>query len=316
MEVSDAIIEANSVLFDHRNNSNADQSHADDATGESRDDVFFKNICSLIDTKLDEHKKILINSIVTEIHSLTDYFESLKSDIEEQLTENRCAIAKQSFELNNCQENMNKYYDEINTLKSDFATFKEVSCNKIKILEQKIEKDANLSDEINGLKKVIRNQQIYLEKLDAAERRHNLVITGLSEEISLLGYDSDIEKTIHLFEVIGVHGVSYNDITLKRIGKAGRNTIQPILIICKSELLKQSILKKAKKLKTSGTVYEKIFIKRDSHPVVRAEWSRLFKSFEDAKNNCDNIGNAIVFDYRKRTIFCNGMPIDTWKAFF
>ena len=89
-----------------------------------------------------------------------------------------------------------------------------------------------------------------------------------------------------------------------------------MLLTFNNSAKRSNILAEAKVLKTKGEIYKKIFIKKDSHPIVRKEWGRLFSVFNDEKAKPVNIGHIIDFDIKNRRILRDVLIIDTWNANF
>lgn len=58
---------------------------------------------------------------------------------------------------------------------------------------------------------------------------------------------------------------------------------------------RDAVLDKTKALKTSGKEYEKIYVKKDTHPSIRVEWRRLFDAQKTEKERPENIGCNILY---------------------
>ena len=69
---------------------------------------------------------------------------------------------------------------------------------------------------------------------------------------------------------------------------------------------------KAKTLKQREEVYKKIYIKKDVHPSVRAEWKRLREVERTEKERPENVGCRIEFNVRERKLYKDGVVIDKW----
>ena len=104
--------------------------------------------------------------------------------------------------------------------------------------------------------------------------------------------------------------------TTKRLGKQNQDRIRPILVTLENTDVKDKILSEAKKLKSAGQLYKKIYIKRDVHPAVRREWKRLYYTLEVEKNKPENMGHSVTIDKRKRQIIRDGQVIDKWNVNF
>ena len=107
-------------------------------------------------------------------------------------------------------------------------------------------KQAKAENEI--LHKIVTNQQVFLEQMDARERQLNAVITGLGEDDESLGQD-DRAKMITILNAIECT-VGIDSIQYKRIGQEIHGRIRPILATFQSKGNRDDALSKAKTLKT------------------------------------------------------------------
>ena len=73
------------------------------------------------------------------------------------------------------------------------------------------------------------------------------------------------------------------------------------------------MLDNANKLKTSGVMYSKIFIKKDTHPSIRAEWKRFRDAEKTEKERPENVGCNIYLNTRERQLYKDGKVIDRWN---
>lgn len=194
--------------------------------------------------------------------------------------------------------------------------------------------NAELRKEILILKNISLDHQSFLEKLDGDKRAMKLIITGVDDRTPLNDKHSDIEKCIHIFDKIGVK-VKDEDMTMMRLIKKDKSSTMshgsgsasgtslygsgippaPILVTFKNSELRKRILKDSKVLKEKGVEYSKIFIKKDTHPIVRKEWGRLYSVLDEEKKKPANIDAKIEFDQKNRIITRNGIKIDSWQAF-
>ena len=87
---------------------------------------------------------------------------------------------------------------------------------------------------------------------------------------------------------------------------------RPILVVVNSREERDAALDKAKRLKDME-IYKRIFVKRDTHPSVRAEWTRLHEVVRREKANPDNARCDITLDYRARKVYKDGSVIDQWS---
>ena len=80
-----------------------------------------------------------------------------------------------------------------------------------------------------------------------------------------------------------------------------------------SKSSRDGVLEKAKRLKESGSIFSKVYIKKDVHPSVRNEWTRLRKAETAEKERPENAGCSIHFDARERKLYRDGVVIDSWN---
>ena len=167
---------------------------------------------------------------------------------------------------------------------------------------------SDLKQQVAKQNEVISKQQVFLEQLDRKERECNLVILGVPEGAEALdGATDDNAKVKKVWEVAGI---TCNIKSSKRISNPEKR--RPILVVVNSREDRDAALDKAKRLKETE-MYKRIFVKRDTHPSVRAEWTRLHEVVRREKANPDNATCDITLDYRARKVYKNGSVIDQWS---
>ena len=191
---------------------------------------------------------------------------------------------------------------EITSLKTLMSEHNESNRKQIDELNQRVSKQ----DEI------IAKQQLYLEQLDRKERECNLIILGVPENNETLeGAVNDIEKINKVWETAGI---SCNFKSTRRLGKPGGPRSRPILVEVDSRLERDTALDKAKGLKSSNKeAYKRIFIKKDVHPSVRAEWTRLHEVVKKEKERPGSSDSNIRLDFKERKVYRDGVVIDQWN---
>ncbi|KAK3872355.1 hypothetical protein Pcinc_022572 [Petrolisthes cinctipes] len=124
-----------------------------------------------------------------------------------------------------------------------------------------------LSTRLEDAYKIIHQQQMFLETLDARERRKNLIITGLSEESDEVGGDD--EKVRNVLLAAG-HTQAYNtaDWEMKRLGQQNEQRKRPLRIVVEQEERRKDILGKSKNLKQARGCFSQIYVRKDVHPAV------------------------------------------------
>ena len=106
------------------------------------------------------------------------------------------------------------------------------------------------------------------------------------------------------------------EVTVKRLGEEQRNgRARPLHITLESHDKQWKILKKAKDLRDIPT-FKDIYIKKDMHPAIRKELVRLRKREREEKDNPDNRGITIEYDWKARTLKRNNIIIDRFNPHF
>ena len=128
--------------------------------------------------------------------------------------------------------------------------------NRIEAVEEKLKKTEMensqtmqaLTAENEKMHRMILNQQVFLEGLDAKERRCNAVVLGLPEDDHTLG-ENDEEKLNAVLQATGAELAREMLPTLKRLGKPNPARPRPTLLVFPSEQARNEILTKAKNFK-------------------------------------------------------------------
>jgi hypothetical protein len=178
-----------------------------------------------------------------------------------------------------------------------------------------IEADIQVMKEENKTcMQIITQQQRYLEILDERDRVKNVIITGVTETVDALG-DTDLAKVLNIMGEIDVQG-SEDLMEVKRLGKQIEGRTRAMLVSFTDKQVRQNVLKNAKKLKDSAAPYNKVYIKKDIHPMVRKELNRLRKVEQEEKRKPENQGKTIKYDYKERTVTRDGLVIDRFRPSF
>lgn len=209
--------------------------------------------------------------------------------------------------------------DKLNTVMTELTSLKTALVAPDSTINKKF---AELESKINKQSEIIAKQQQFLERIDRKEREDNIVILGVPDEHEALeGAVTDEDKLKRVWSKIGVTNTTS---TYKRLGGGGQaaggraagNRRRPILVTVKDKEQRSKILENANRLKTSGDIYNKIYIKKDVHPSVRAEWRRLREAEAAERERPENAGCVIQLDTRQRKLFRDGVVIDTWNSQF
>ena len=81
---------------------------------------------------------------------------------------------------------------------------------------------------------------------------------------------------------------------------------RPLLVLLDSKTSRDKILEKAKKLKESGIIYDKIDIKKDVHLSVRSKWKRLRDVEKREKEKPENAGCIILLVTKEQKLYRDG----------
>ncbi|KAG0730154.1 hypothetical protein GWK47_028854 [Chionoecetes opilio] len=200
---------------------------------------------------------------------------------------------------------LNEVIEELDKIKKLVVSPESVINKKMDALEVKIDKQAE----------IIFKQQLYLEALGRKERRANVVILGVpDEQESLSGAVNDADKLNKVWQILGVNNVAGAHRRLGDTAQGGTNRrCRPILLMLQDESQRQHILEQAKKLKTAGEAFKKIYVKKDIHPAVRKEWKRLHDAERTEKERAGNVGCVIHFNTWERKLYRDGVVIDSWN---
>ena len=57
-------------------------------------------------------------------------------------------------------------------------------------------------------------------------------------------------------------------------------------------------------------------VKKDTHPAIRAECTRIYKLIKGEEDNPANVGSNILFDWKKRGVTKDGVIIDKFNPLF
>jgi len=217
-------------------------------------------------------------------------------------------------EINSKLDHVMKKLDEMEMLREKLKGVKE----ELEMMKKCNAQRSNTDDEIMALKNaiseqgnVIKQQQAYLEQIDARERGTRLVLQGVPIG-TWLGCEQDEDKVRKIVGMVSSEAGEHAHVgTAKRIGKVAPGKTQPILATVSTKELRDQIVNMARRCADPNLAC--VRIKKDIHPSVRAEWKRLFDVKEAEEKKPENSGKAIALDFKKRQVTCDGAVIDTWS---
>lgn len=202
--------------------------------------------------------------------------------------------------------------EKLNDVIKELADLKQALTSPESAINVKIKE---MQHQMNLQAEIIAKQQRFLEGLDRRERECNVVVLGVPDGIETLdGETTDVGKIKKIWQAADV---TSDVLSVRRLGSGdagGVRRSRPILVTVGSKQDRDIVLEKAKNLKQCNTeVYKKIFIKKDVHPNVRAEWRRLREAEKAEKERPENVGCNIVFNARERRLYKDGVVIDQWS---
>ena len=130
--------------------------------------------------------------------------------------------------------------------------------------------------------------------------------------MDLNGAVNDGDKVGKVWEMIGGTTAIRSH---RRLGRPNPDTNRhrPILVVVETKADRDAILEKSRNLKERGAPYDKIYVKKDTHPSVRLEWRRLRTAEQTEKNRPENYGHVIRLDTRERKLYRDDIVIDSWN---
>jgi len=205
--------------------------------------------------------------------------------IKQDMTQFNCS-------LNSRLDTLTKNVETIDLKIGNINERMELCENRMGALEDNVDDEfTNMKRIVETQNKVIAEQQRFLEMLDSRERANNLVLIGVNENESVLDETTDNGKVESIMAVCGVPRGNQAKYRLKRIGKSGGRGIRPILMTFNDADLRKTALENRLNLRPEPT--SRIFIKKDTHPMVRREWKRLYDAKKAAKDRPENTGKDV-----------------------
>ena len=179
-----------------------------------------------------------------------------------------------------------------------------------------------LKRENANLKEAVMQHQRYLESIESEKRARNLIFLGIPEgDMTFTNNDGeavvvkeDANKIREILKKIHREDTQVED--LRRLGKpsTGRNRV--VLAKLQSKEARDHILQSAPTLKSLGSGFEKIFLKKDVHPLVRKEFNRLREVERREKDKPENQGFTVTYDSGRREVIVNGRVVDYFRPSF
>ena len=171
------------------------------------------------------------------------------------------------------------------------------------------EENRQIKEELRKIFEILHHQQLFTESVERRERQKHLIVTGISEDADGLGADDQAKLSSVLREAGCSVDVSGCDV--QRLGEPDpARRRRPIKVTLRSARDRDNIITSGKSLKGKGERFNRIYLKKDTHPVIRKETNRLKKrEFEESKDAA-NAGVDIQYDWQNRVLLRDGVVID------
>lgn len=292
----------------------------------SREDIYFDSTDN--NNSLENDNDIMFSKIEkmfeNKLTGINNKLDSLRNEWRNDLNKLLSPIeAKQSViidRLNNFESVLRNNDERVSQNESNII----VVNKEVKILKDHLD---STNKEISDLKTANLELGRCISRLDAKERASNLIIYGI-------GQTNNIPIILsNLWSVLG-----YTDINYKYSVIGKKKDLILINLLKESSELRDEIVKNASRLKMMpedpnqiyldsvaelknlGVVPENVFIKKDLHPKVRAEWRRLHDVVSSESGKAVNAGITISLDPKTRKVYRGsyvpGNVIDSWSINF
>lgn len=199
---------------------------------------------------------------------------------------------------------------EVRNLKKEREEIKKEMAEMRTVVEElRASQDENerLKNQMKQQAAILKQHQLFLERLDAKERECNLIVLGVPEVDGI----PDLETVQRILATAKGKREEFEPvISVRRLGTKMPDKIRPMLIVMPSNESRNGAVDAARG--NRDPALKDIRIKKDAHSSVRAEWSRLFKVKEEEEKKPGNAVCHISIDMKKRQVLRDGLVIDSW----
>ena len=192
---------------------------------------------------------------------------------------------------------------------------------RVEQIESKVE---HLEKEWLTQRKIINNHQKFLESLANKDRQCNLIITGVMEHENTSNDISPEEReTPDSYENRKVTEImnillpeDLGDLVIERIGnpETARKP-RPIRVKLKLSIIRNKICSNSKLLKDKHG-FDKIYVKKETHPSIRKENARIYKLVKTEEERPENQGCNIFYGWKTRVVKKDDVIIDRFNPLF
>lgn len=184
----------------------------------------------------------------------------------------------------------------------------------------------NKQDRIDKLENVVISMQRYLNSVDSGERSKNIIIFGLSEKMFTIedfygekrNFSCDNSKVNGIIQVMQAGITEHekiitenekNQLEIFRIGKEMPGKNRTLKINCKSVEVRDKLLSNTKSLKNHNA-FQKVYLKKDIHPVYNAENKRLHDKKKQLIYEAEKSSSGQVVEYKDGLLKVNDIAVD------
>ena len=172
--------------------------------------------------------------------------------------------------------------------------------NRVKILESDNDKK---DEDIVILKHTVTNMQKALNSLDQVKREVNAMINGLpegemeSDDDNHTIISNDPEKVNWILKIMDCNHFNLDKLqklNISRLGKSREGYNRVMRITFESRDDRNIFVANKNKLKSASSVWEKVYVNKDQHPVIRGESNRIRKKRNDLRNDPANKDKSVT----------------------
>ena len=205
----------------------------------------------------------------------------------------------------------NKLREEI---RADITKEVHILQNRVSLLETE---NADLQEHVGILTSIIVNMQNSLNFVDGDKRNKNVIVSGLMEgdmngldnnDDNISGDKNKLCILLNKLDVADLNDDVLNNIKHSRIGKERPGFHRLIKVELPTSHIRNDILKNTSKLKTLSAPWDKIYIKKDLHPVYLKENQRLYKKMVELKAKDENKEKEVKI--MKGKLLVDGVVVD------
>ena len=222
-----------------------------------------------------------------------EFYNTVNTMINEEVTKQVQPIQKDVDELKK----------ELHDLKSKVTVNLE---KRVSLIETE---QLQTQEKTSVLTNIAINIQRSLNMIDQNERATNLVISGLPEE-PITDDDqlnTDEDKIQHILSIIDCSDEIRDVIECSRLGKERTGMTRMLKVKMGNRESREKVVKNAPLLKRKEELWQKVYVKKDTHPVYAQETNRIRKKMKELKAIPDNENKVTLVEGR---LLLDGKEVD------